>query len=77
MWPNSLQKEVLLSIHIFHFRFVVDDDRSVFMIKDGSRAWEIKDFLVKQSRCAEVTIEGQVFEGVGKHETRKVEKSDL
>lgn len=26
-------------------------------------AWEIKDFLVSQERCVDVTVEGQVFPG--------------
>lgn len=26
-------------------------------------AWEVKDFLVEQERCLDVTVEGQVFPG--------------
>lgn len=33
------------------------------MIKDGSKAWEIKNFLVTQERCEEVTIEGKNYPG--------------
>lgn len=33
------------------------------MLRDGSLAWEVKDFLVAQERCADVTVEGQVFPG--------------
>ena len=33
------------------------------MIKDGAKAWEIKDFLVTQDRCEEVTIEGKNYPG--------------
>lgn len=33
------------------------------MLRDGSMAWEIKDFLTSQERCADVTVEGQVFPG--------------
>lgn len=33
------------------------------MLRDGSFAWEVKDFLVAQERCADVTVEGQVFPG--------------
>lgn len=33
------------------------------MLRDGSLAWELKDFLVAQKRCADVTVEGQVFPG--------------
>ena len=33
------------------------------MLKDGSKAWEIKDFLVSQERCELVTIEGKDYYG--------------
>ena len=35
------------------------------MLKEGSWAWEIKDYLVNQERCESVTIEGQDFPGKG------------
>ncbi|KAM9765305.1 LRP chaperone MESD [Menidia menidia] len=44
-------------------RFVVGSNRVIFMLRDGSMAWEVKDFLVAQDRCADVTVEGQVFPG--------------
>ncbi|XP_004480735.1 LRP chaperone MESD [Dasypus novemcinctus] len=46
-------------------RFIVGSDRAIFMLRDGGYAWEIKDFLVNQDRCAEVTLEGQVYPGKG------------
>lgn len=46
-------------------RFIVGSDRAIFMLRDGSYAWEIKDFLVSQDRCAEVTLEGQMYPGKG------------
>ena len=33
------------------------------MLKDGAMAWEVKDYLVKQDRCEEVTIEGKSYPG--------------
>ena len=33
------------------------------MLKDGAVAWEVKDFLVQQDRCEEVTIEGKSYPG--------------
>lgn len=33
------------------------------MYKDGSQAWDAKDFLVQQEDCVDVTIESQVFKG--------------
>ncbi|TRY90283.1 hypothetical protein DNTS_025664 [Danionella cerebrum] len=44
-------------------RFVVGSNRVIFMLRDGSYAWEVKDFLVSQERCEDVTVEGQVFPG--------------
>nr|XP_057934643.1 LRP chaperone MESD [Doryrhamphus excisus] len=44
-------------------RFVVGSNRVIFMLRDGSLAWEVKDFLQSQERCLEVTVEGQVFPG--------------
>ncbi|XP_001367715.1 LRP chaperone MESD [Monodelphis domestica] len=46
-------------------RFIVGSDRAIFMLRDGSYAWEIKDFLISQERCADVTVEGQVYPGKG------------
>lgn len=42
---------------------MVGSNRVIFMLRDGSVAWEIKDFLVSQERCVDVTVEGQVFPG--------------
>lgn len=50
-------------IHVSSCRFVVGSNRVIFMLRDGSMAWEVKDFLVSQDRCMEVTVEGQVFPG--------------
>ncbi|XP_006033516.1 LRP chaperone MESD [Alligator sinensis] len=53
-------------------RFIVGANRAIFMLRDGSYAWEIKDFLVNQERCADVTVEGQVYPGKGAEESEKV-----
>ncbi|XP_066492176.1 LRP chaperone MESD [Tiliqua scincoides] len=46
-------------------RFIVGPNRAIFMLRDGSYAWEIKDFLINQERCLDVTVEGQVYPGKG------------
>ncbi|XP_069812762.1 LRP chaperone MESD-like [Dendropsophus ebraccatus] len=46
-------------------RFLVGPNRVIFMLRDGAYAWEVKDFLVGQDRCADVTLEGQVYPGKG------------
>ncbi|KAH9509686.1 hypothetical protein Btru_044244 [Bulinus truncatus] len=60
LWHSSL-----FNANIETQRYVVGSNRVLFMMKDGSKAWEIKDFLVKQERCEEVTIEGQAYPGAG------------
>lgn len=47
---------------------MVDDDRAIFMFRDGSQAWEAKSFLVEQERCSSVTIENKVYPGKGSNE---------
>lgn len=42
---------------------MVGTNRVIFMLRDGSMAWEVKDFLLAQERCVDVTVEGQVFPG--------------
>lgn len=41
------------------------DNRVLLMIKDGSLAWEIKDFLITQPDCELVEFENQKFPGAG------------
>nr|AFK11044.1 LDLR chaperone MESD-like protein [Callorhinchus milii] len=55
-------------------RFVVGSDRVIFMLRDGSYAWEVKDFLTNQERCTDVTVEGQVYPGKGKRNEIKPDK---
>ncbi|KAI7693117.1 LRP chaperone MESD [Sarcoptes scabiei] len=40
------------------------DDRAIFMFKDGSQAWDAKDFLITQDRCKDVTIDNKVYPGI-------------
>lgn len=63
LWNNHLQAE----------RYMIDDNRAIFMFKDGAQAWEAKDFLVEQERCLQVTIENKDYKG--KH-VKEEEKED-
>lgn len=56
----------------FSSRFIVGSNRAIFMLRDGGYAWEIKDFLINQERCADVTLEGQVYPGKGADGSEKV-----
>jgi hypothetical protein len=49
----------------FHFRYIVDDSRVLFLLQDGSQVYEIKDYLVAQDRCQEVTIDNRPYYGKG------------
>lgn len=60
---TSLWQGSLFNANFDIQRFVVGSNRAIFMLRDGSYAWEVKDFLVGQDRCADVTVEGQVFPG--------------
>ncbi|XP_060654950.1 LDLR chaperone boca [Drosophila sulfurigaster albostrigata] len=53
LWNNHIQAE----------RYMVDDNRAIFLFKDGAQAWEAKDFLVDQERCKGVTIENKEYPG--------------
>lgn len=58
LWQSSLQNN-----HIIAERFIIDDDRAIFMFKDGAQAYDAKDFLVQQDRCDHVMIDNQKFPG--------------
>uniref|UniRef100_T1KIH9 LDLR chaperone boca n=2 Tax=Tetranychus urticae TaxID=32264 RepID=T1KIH9_TETUR len=58
LWQTSLMNN-----HIIAERFIIDDNRAIFMFKDGSQAWEAKDFLVEQKYCDQVMIENKPYYG--------------
>lgn len=60
-----LVKISCLSKKIVSFRYIVDDSRVLFLLQDGSQAYEVKDYLVQQDRCQEVMIDNRSFQGKG------------
>ncbi|XP_073693672.1 LRP chaperone MESD [Garra rufa] len=60
---TSLWQGSLFNANFDIQRFVVGSNRAIFMLRDGSYAWEVKDFLISQDRCEDVTVEGQVYPG--------------
>lgn len=66
LWNNHIQAE----------RYPVDTNRVIFLFKDGSMAWDAKDFLIDQERCLEVTIEGKTYHGKHSPEGKKESSSD-
>ena len=54
-----------LRVSLSSSRHVLDNDRILLVLTDGSQAFEIKDFLVQQERCKEVTIDNRPYYGKG------------
>lgn len=50
-------------MHVFSFRYLIDDDRAIFMFKDGSQAWTAKEFLLEQDELKDVQLESQTYPG--------------
>ncbi|VVC89316.1 LDLR chaperone boca [Leptidea sinapis] len=53
LWSNHIQTE----------RYLVDDDRAIFMFKDGSQAWTAKEYLLEQNELKDVQLESHVYNG--------------
>lgn len=71
----------IIELLILHCRYLIDDNRAIFMFKDGSLAWEAKNFLVEQDKCKEVTIENMSYPGKSgknvKAESKNSKKDEL
>ncbi|XP_058835637.1 LDLR chaperone boca [Topomyia yanbarensis] len=67
LWNNHIQAE----------RYLIDDNRAIFMFKEGSQAWEAKDFLIEQERCLQVTIENKDYKGKHNQDTDDGMKDEL
>ncbi|KAL3995131.1 Chaperone for wingless signaling and trafficking of LDL receptor family protein [Acanthocheilonema viteae] len=68
VWQNSL-----FNNHIDVQTFTIDDNRAIFMFADGSKAWEGKDFLLKQPQVSEVSLEGRQYPGPAFKKEKKEE----
>ncbi|CAF1606864.1 unnamed protein product [Adineta ricciae] len=60
IWWMGL-RNALYDVH----KFVADNNKIIFGIDDGSRIYEIKEFLINQPECYEVIIDQQTFPGRG------------
>ena len=58
LWQTALQNN-----HLIAERYPLDDNRAIYMFKDGSQAWDAKDFLIEQKELEEVTIENKPYYG--------------
>ena len=55
----------LYNNHLITDRYITDDDQVMLKLEDGSRAFEIRDFLVEQENCFKVVIEQKEYKGRG------------
>lgn len=62
-WMQSLQ-----NAHIPVQRYVVAPDRVLFMVDDGSLAWDIKHYLTSLTECTTVSFEQLSFDCKDKKE---------
>lgn len=71
---TKLYQSALWNNHIQAEKYMVDERRAIFMFKDGSQAWEAKDFLIDQEDLLSVTIESKVYHGKHSPEGKKEQK---
>ncbi|CAF2328281.1 unnamed protein product [Rotaria sp. Silwood2] len=60
IWWSGL-KNALFDVN----RYVIDDNRILLVLSDGSQAFDVKNFLIQQDRCQEVTIDNKPYYGKG------------
>lgn len=68
---NNADVQLKLTFQYLFYRFMVDDNRAIFMYKDGAQAWEAKNYLIEQDRCFSVTVENKVYPGKGNPEVQQ------
>ncbi|XP_034249248.1 LDLR chaperone boca [Thrips palmi] len=60
---TKLWQTGLWNSHIQAERYLIGDDRAIFLFKDGAQAWDAKNFIVEQEKCAQVLIENKAYPG--------------
>lgn len=55
--------KLILYFQLVSCRYLIGDDRAIFLFKDGAQAWDAKNFLVEQEKCAQVVIESKAYPG--------------
>uniref|UniRef100_A0A0N5ANY1 Mesoderm development candidate 2 n=1 Tax=Syphacia muris TaxID=451379 RepID=A0A0N5ANY1_9BILA len=70
---TSLWQSSLYNNHMDVQRFVIEDNRVIYMFMDGSKAWEAKEFLLKQNQVKEIMLEGKQYDGLAKCGNTKTE----
>jgi len=77
---SSIWQTGLWNNHVHVDRFMVEDDRAIFLFKDGSLAWEALDYLLNEERVADVQLDQKTYHGYhtpeGKKEKAEKESKD-
>ena len=60
---SSLWQTAMYNAHIQSERFMIEDNRVMFMFRDGGHAWEAKDYLIEQERVEDVQLEQKTYKG--------------
>jgi len=68
---SSIWQTGLWNNHVHVDRFMVEDDRAIFLFKDGSLAWEALDYLLNEERVADVQLEQKTYHGYHTEEGKK------
>jgi hypothetical protein len=65
MWPSNIPKRSCRTMKWknVHYRYIIDDNRILFLLQDASRVDQVKDYLIQQDRCEEVIIDDYVYYG--------------
>lgn len=62
---------------LYFYRYLIDDDRAIFMFKDGSQAWEAKEYLLEQDELKDVQLESQTYLGKNPDVKNKAVRDEL
>ena len=73
---SSLWQTGLYNNHIQSERLMIEDDKVMFMFRDGAWAWEAKDYLLEQERVDEVQLEQNTYYGRFSKNKPKEEKKE-
>jgi len=68
---SSIWQTGLWNNHVSVDRFMVEDDRAIFLFKDGSLAWEALDYLLNEERVTDVQLEQKTYHGYHTEEGKK------
>ncbi|XP_028171299.1 LDLR chaperone boca [Ostrinia nubilalis] len=67
LWSNHIQTD----------RYLIDDDRAIFMFKDGSQAWAAKEYFLEQDELKDVQLESQTYNGKNPDVRNKAVRDEL